>query len=100
MSSMSSSSSSSSRRPPYQLCWLIFPLPELWGEGGGGGGEGGIIAYKPNQATSSKLNAFLHILQLNKIMEFLLVFVGGKPMWIHRTAILARIFDCTPRNLR
>ena len=23
--------------PPYQLCWLIFPLPELWGEGGGGG---------------------------------------------------------------
>ena len=26
--------------PPYQLCWLIFPLPELWGEGGGGGGGG------------------------------------------------------------
>ena len=23
--------------PPYQLCWLILPLPELWGEGGGGG---------------------------------------------------------------
>ena len=40
-SNSSSSSSSSSRRPPpYQLCWLIFPLPELWGEGGGGGGGG------------------------------------------------------------
>ena len=27
--------------PPYQLCWLIFPLPELCGEGGGGEGGGG-----------------------------------------------------------
>ena len=30
-------------------------------------------------------------------MEFLLVFVGGKPLWIHRTPILAHIFDCTRR---
>ena len=26
-----------------------------------------------------------------------LVFLGGKPMWIQRTATLARIFDCTPK---
>ena len=25
-----------------------------------------------------------------------LVFFGSKPMWIDRTAILARSFDCTP----
>ena len=36
--------------PPYQLCWLIFPLPELWGEGGGGG-RGRIIAYKPTSTS-------------------------------------------------
>ena len=23
--------------PPYQLCWLIFPLPALWVGGGRGG---------------------------------------------------------------
>ena len=36
--------------PPYQLCWLIFRLPELWGEGGGGG-RGRIIAYKPTSTS-------------------------------------------------
>ena len=49
-----------------------------------------IIAYKPistSQLPPNKLNGFL---QLNNIIEFLLFFfLGGKPMWIHSTAILS-----------
>ena len=41
-------------QPPYQLCWSIFPLPELWGEGGRGGGEGGDNCAYVNQSTSPK----------------------------------------------
>ena len=33
---------------------------------------------------------------LNKIMECLLAMSKGKPLWIHKTAVLARILDCTP----
>ena len=42
------------------------------------------------------LPSFLQLLQLDKIIELLLLWFGDKPMWIHVTAILARIFDCTP----
>ena len=33
---------------------------------------------------------------LSKIMECLLAMSKGKPVWIHKTAVLARTFDCTP----
>ena len=98
-SSSSSGGSSSSRRRPLPLPTTLVDMSttRAGGEGGKGGG-GGEIAYKPTSTSQlpAKLNAFFQLLQLNKIMEFLLVFLGGKPMWIHRTATLARIFDGTP----
>ena len=61
------------------------------------GGEGGIIAYK--QTSTSQLPPKL-MPSFNPTKQdhgVFLGFLGGKPMWIHRTAILARIFDCTPQ---
>ena len=52
-SSSSNSNSNSTSSPPYQLCWLEFPLPEFGGEG---------IAYKPTSTSQlpPKLNAFFN----------------------------------------
>ena len=47
-----------------------------------------IIAYKPTSTSQFPPN-LMPSLQLNKIMEFLLLFFG------RQAAIFARVFDCT-----
>ena len=70
-------------------------LVDIWTTRALGGrvGEGGdnCVETDLHQSTSPKLNAFL-----KQDHGLSLAFLGRKPVWMHRTAILARVFDCTP----
>ena len=73
----------------------ILTTRALVGRVGGEGGEGGDNCVKTNlnQSTSPCLRSTAPTRQDHGVS---LAFLGGKPMWIQRAAILSRIFDRTP----